>query len=88
VRDEVRAAALDRFGNGETDDEHKLALFLARYDQDGAVTAPIEAVMDEVTQDAETHEFLRLIATGEAASVAWLRAYERSMAPGDVSLPG
>jgi hypothetical protein len=88
VRAEVRAAARRRFGDAETGDERKLALFLERYDSEDAVTAPIEAVMAEMSQDAETREFLRLIATGEAATVGWLRAYERSMAPGVAVAPG
>jgi hypothetical protein len=88
VRPEVSAAARARFGDSEIGDERKLTMFLERYATEGAVTEPIEAVMDEVPHDAETREFLRLIATGEAATVAWLRAYERSMAPGVAVVPG
>jgi hypothetical protein len=88
VPDRVRAAALECFGDAETSDERKLAIFLERYARDGVVTEPIEAAMEEVPDDAETREFLRLIAAGETGTVAWLRAYERSMSPGVVSLPG
>jgi hypothetical protein len=88
VPDRVRAAALECFGDAETSDESKLGVFLERYARDGAVTEPIEAAMDEVPNDVETREFLRLIAAGETGTVAWLRAYERSMSPGVVSLPG
>jgi hypothetical protein len=82
VRPDVRAAAQAHFGDAGTGDEAKLATLLERYGRDGDVTAPIEAAMAEVSGDAELREFLRLIATGEAATVAWLRAYERSMTPG------
>jgi hypothetical protein len=71
----VRAAALARFGSGTVSDTEKLALLLARYPDDASASRPIHAVMEDFGVDPETYELLRLVADGEAASIAWLRAY-------------
>ena len=71
----VRAAALSRFGSAGVSDEEKLALVLERYPEEAAATGPITTLIDELDRDPETRELLRLIADGEAATFAWLRAY-------------
>lgn len=71
----MRAAALARFGSSAQPDEEKLALLLARYPDDAAVTGPIERMVEALDDDPETRELLRLVADGEAATLAWLRAY-------------
>jgi len=71
----VRAAALERFGSALLSDERKLATLLARYPDDGSATRPIAEVLERLDQDLETREILRLVADGEAATLAWLRAY-------------
>jgi hypothetical protein len=75
----VRAAAVARFGSAAVSDEEKLASFLARYPDDAAVAAPIVAAMAALEADAETREVLRLVAEGETATVAWLRAYHKGL---------
>lgn len=75
VRDSLRFAALARFGAAEVSDDDKLGLLLARYDDDHAVGRPIARVLDELDPDLETREILRLVAAGEQATIAWLRAY-------------
>jgi hypothetical protein len=79
VRGELRAAAIERFGAAEVSDEEKLALVLARYPDDAAATRPIEDILSELADDPETCEILRLVAAGEAATVAWLRAYRAGL---------
>ena len=69
------ATALERFGSPAVADEEKLAQVLARYPDEGAVTRPIVHMVDELAEDPETRELLRLIAEGEGASFGWLRAY-------------
>ncbi len=79
LADGVRAAALARFGSPLDSDEEKLAFFLARYPDDAAATRPIARVLDELGDDPETRELLRLVADSEAATVAWLRAYHHGL---------
>jgi len=71
----VLASALERFGSRDVPDEDKLAQVLARYPDDAAATRSITYIVDEVADDPETCELLRLIAEGENATFAWLRAY-------------
>ncbi len=80
VDEPVRAAALARFGSPAVRDEEKLALVLARYPDDGTVTRPIATVLEQLGDDPETRELLRLVAEGEGATVAWLRAYHAGLA--------
>ena len=76
VADDVRQAAVARFGSREVSDEDKLALMLAHYPNDDDGRRAIAIVLPELApDDAETAELLKLIADGEAATVAWLRAY-------------
>jgi hypothetical protein len=81
VAEGVRAAALACFGSPAMADEEKLALFLARYPDDAVAVEPILAVCGGLAGDPETQELLHLIAEGEGATVAWLRAYERGLHP-------
>ena len=71
----VRAAAIERFGSAALPDEQKLATLLARYPEDTSATRPITDVLDRLDDDLETREILRLVAEGETATIAWLRAY-------------
>lgn len=71
----VRAAALQRFGSPTVPDHEKLALVLARYPVDEVATRPITAMVEQLDYDLETRELLRLVAEGEGATFAWLRAY-------------
>src|SRR5438552_2273079 len=75
----VRAAALERFGSERVSDEQKLATLLARYPDDTSATRPITDVLDRLHHDPETPQILRLVAEGEAATVAWLRAYHAGL---------
>jgi len=75
----MRAAALERFGSERVSDEQKLAALLARYPDDTSATRPITEVLDRLHHDPETREILRLVAEGEAATVAWLRAYHAGL---------
>jgi hypothetical protein len=88
VDDAVVAAARDRFGSPELSDDDKLARVTARYADDEAVVAPIEASLATLGDDGETYELLRLLLAGESATFAWLRAYHRAVAerPREVSL--
>ena len=76
----VRSAALERFGSGRVSDEQKLASLLARYPDDASATRPITQILDRLPHDPETREILRLVAEGEAATIAWLRAYHAALA--------
>ena len=76
----VRDAALARFGSGAVPDEEKLAQLLARYPDDEEATRPITGVLEHLDHDLETREILRLVAEGEGATVAWLRAYHAGLA--------
>ena len=69
------AAAVARFGSAVVADEEKLDAVLARYPDDADATRPIFHLAEELEQDPETREALRLIADGEGATFAWLRAY-------------
>ena len=71
----VRLAALARFGSAIVSDHEKLASVLARYPSDAAVTQPIASLIEQLDHDLETRELLRLVAEGELATFAWLRAY-------------
>jgi hypothetical protein len=75
----VRAQALARFGSGAVADEEKLALVVARYPDDASATAPITAIVEQLDDDVETREILRLVAEGESATMSWLRAYHRGL---------
>jgi hypothetical protein len=75
----VRARALARFGSGSVPDEEKLALVVARYPDDASATRPITAIVEQLDHDVETREMLRLVAEGEGATVAWLRAYHKGL---------
>ena len=79
VPDAMRAAAVARFGSSEVPDEEKLGLVLARYPEEGSVRRPIAHVLELLDPDLETRELLRLVAEGEGATVAWLRAYHASL---------
>ena len=76
----VRADALARFGSEAVADEEKLRLVLARYPDDASAAQPITRTLEQLDHDLETREILRLIADGEAATVAWLRAYHAGLA--------
>jgi hypothetical protein len=88
VADAVLAEAQARFASPDVSDEEKLAQVIARYPTDETATAPLEDAMAELEADPETHEILRLVAAGEAATFAWLRSYRRAVAehPREVSL--
>jgi hypothetical protein len=80
----VRAAALARFGSATVSDEDKLALLLARYPDDASMARPIAGMLGQLDHDLETREILRLVAEGEGATLAWLRAYHAGLVrPGD-----
>jgi len=76
----VRAAALTRFGSPVVPDEEKLGLLLTRYPDDAAATRAISGVLERLDEDLETRELLRLVAEGESATLAWLRAYHAGLA--------
>jgi hypothetical protein len=84
VAPSVLADALAVYGAREIPDARKLERLLARYPDDGDVAQPIFDVADRLRADLETREMLRLIAAGDAASIAWLRAYRQ--AAGDEGL--
>jgi len=79
VPEAMRVAAVARFGSPEVSDEEKLGLVLARYPEEGTVRRPIAHVLELLDPDLETRELLRLVAEGEGATVAWLRAYHASL---------
>ena len=79
VAESVRAAALARFGSSAVPDEEKLGLLLARYPDDAVATGPITGVLEHLDDDLETRELLRLVAEGESATIAWLRAYHAGL---------
>ncbi len=60
----------------------------ARYEDDTRVTAPLYDAIELFAGAPETREMLRLIASGEAATFAWLRSYRRAVAerPREVAL--
>ena len=76
----VRTTALAHFGSRDVSDEDKLARFLARYPDDESATRAITGLLDHLDHDLETREILRLVAEGEGATVAWLRAYHAGLA--------
>ena len=78
--DTMRSGALARFGAENIPDEEKLAQVLARYPDDQAATRPITGILEHLDHDLETREILRLVAEGEIATVAWLRAYHAGLA--------
>lgn len=82
VAEPVRAAALSRFGSSAVGDDEKLRALAYRYPDDAVATSPIHRILEELGDDAETRELLRLIADAEAATVAWLRAYHLGLHPG------
>jgi hypothetical protein len=75
----VRAQALARYGSATVPDEEKLALVVARYPDDASATRPITAIVEQLDHDVETREILRLVAEGEGATMAWLRAYHAGL---------
>ncbi len=80
VASAVRTDALAVFGARQVSDARKLEQLLARYPDDADVVQPIFDVAERLHADLETREMLRLIAAGDAASIAWLRAYRRAAA--------
>ena len=80
VDDGIRRDALARFGSEVLPDEDKLRLVLRRYPDDESVSRPITRILEQLDHDLETREILRLVADGEGATVAWLRAYEAGLA--------
>jgi hypothetical protein len=72
----VRAAALGCFGSRDVRDEQKLGTLLARYPDEAAVGAPLEAMAAQLHHDHESRELLWLIAASDRVSVTWLRAYQ------------
>jgi hypothetical protein len=74
VAEPLRAAALARFGSPAVADEEKLGVLALRYPDEATARRPIERVLEELTDDTETRELLRLIADAEAATVTWLRS--------------
>jgi len=76
----VRSEALSRFGAAGVPDEDKLAAVLLRYPDDASASRPIAAIVEQLDNDLETREILRLVADGELATVAWLRAYHAGLA--------
>ena len=70
-----KQAALARFGAHDVSDETKLALVLERYPDDVLAGGPLEVALEEIWE-GEARAVLRLIAVAEAATVAWLRAYQ------------
>jgi len=75
----VRAGALARFGSRTVPDEEKLALVVARYPDEVSAMRPITAIVEQLDHDVETREILRLVAEGEGATFAWLRAYHAGL---------
>ncbi len=73
----VRTVALSRFGARDVADESKLAAVLRRYPDDAAPVTSIRMAAEGA--DAETRALLRLIAAGEGATMAWLRAYHAAV---------
>jgi hypothetical protein len=73
----VRAAALDRFGARGIIDADKIALVLQRYPEPNAVARTFDPLLAELRDDAETRTLVELVAGGEAATIAWLRAHRR-----------
>ena len=80
VDDGIRRNALARFGSEVLSDEEKLRLVLRRYPDDESASRPITRILEQLDHDLETREILRLVADGEGATVAWLRAYEAGLA--------
>jgi hypothetical protein len=78
--DEMRRGALARFGSETVSDEEKIGVVLARYPDDVSATQPITGFLERLDHDLETREILRLVAEGEGATVAWLRAYHAGLA--------
>jgi hypothetical protein len=79
VSEPVLDAALARYGSAAVSDEEKLVHFLARHPDDSAATGPIGDLIDALDDDPETRELLRLVADGERATLAWLRAYHAGL---------
>jgi hypothetical protein len=79
VSEALRSAALGRIGSRDVPDDEKLGIVLAHYADDWSVTRPITRAIEQLDADLETRELLRLIAEGEHATVAWLRAYQASL---------
>ena len=80
VDDGIRRDALARFGSEMLSDEEKLRFVLRRYPDDESASRPITRILEQLDHDLETREILRLVADGEGATVAWLRAYEAGLA--------
>ena len=88
VPDAVIEAARNRFGSPAVSDEEKLALVARRYPEDGDVAHPLHAAMEAPGLDPETRAMLHLVASGEAATIGWLRSYHRAIGgrPREISL--
>jgi hypothetical protein len=70
------AAAIARWGDRAWSDEAKLDALLARYATPESAAAPAAAIAR--VADTETRAMLQLMADGEQATMAWLRAYRRA----------
>ncbi len=71
----LRRAALGYVGASGVSDVEKIARVLARYPDDRSASAALDALAGGLCEDLETRELLRLVAAGEVATIAWLRAY-------------
>lgn len=71
------AAVAARWASVEWSDAQKLDALLARHGSPEAVAAPLVRIAH--LADAETRAMLLLVADGERATVAWLRAYQRAV---------
>src|SRR5579883_2460976 len=71
----LRRAALGYVGASGVSDVEKIARVLARYPDGRSASAALDAVAGALCEDLETRELLRLVAAGEVATIAWLRAY-------------
>jgi hypothetical protein len=68
-----------RWASPAWSDAEKLGALLARQSSPAAVAAPVVRIAS--VADAETRAMLLLVAEGEHATIAWLRAYQRAVPP-------
>jgi hypothetical protein len=68
-----------RWASPAWSDAEKLGALLARQSSPAAVAAPVVRIASAA--DAETRAMLLLVAEGEHATIAWLRAYQRAVPP-------
>jgi hypothetical protein len=86
VAPEALVQAVERYGDAAVPDDVKLDEMLARR-PDGAEVARRIAAAGVAASDPETGAMLGLVAGGEQATIAWLRAYRRTVA-GPLTLIG